>query len=166
MGFVILSPILVLHLLKLIPNWRAKEFVLTWFFKNIKINDFNKMGYKFANEVIPSLVRQEAIITISKYKKSGEEITIVSASAENWVGPWCKTIGLKCIATQLEVIEGKLTGKILGRNCYGEEKVDRLRKEYNIKDYSTIIAYGDSSGDTQMLALAEEKHYKPFRDNK
>ncbi|MCT7593194.1 hypothetical protein [Aliarcobacter butzleri] len=30
--------------------------------------------------------------------------------------------------------------------------------------YDYIYAYGDSSGDKQMLELAHEKVYKPFRD--
>jgi phosphoserine phosphatase len=30
-------------------------------------------------------------------------------------------------------------------------------------DYAPVHAYGDSAGDREMLALADEPHYRPFR---
>ncbi|HEU5146872.1 MAG TPA: haloacid dehalogenase-like hydrolase, partial [Chryseosolibacter sp.] len=57
-----------------------------------------------------------------------------------------------------------LTGKILGRNCYGDEKVCRIKEEFDLPSFERIIAYGDSSGDREMLQLANESHYKPWRN--
>jgi HAD superfamily hydrolase (TIGR01490 family) len=162
-GFSLLSPILILHLLKVVPNWRAKEFVLAWFFKNESEEYFNNKCDQFCREIVPSLVRKQALETLRAHQAKGQEVVVVSASAENWVRPWCNTMDVTCIATRLEVVNGKLTGKILKKNCYGEEKVCRLKEEFNITDFDSIIAYGDSSGDRQMLSLAQEQFYKPFR---
>jgi phosphatidylglycerophosphatase C len=162
LGFAILSPIIILHLLRVIPNWRAKELVLIWFFKNERLDHFNKICKSFSIEKIPALLRPQALIAIQQHQKNNEEITVISASAENWVKPWCDTLNLNCIATRLEVVNDKLTGRILDKNCYGEEKVVRLKKHYDPTLFS-ITAYGDSAGDHQMLALADEQFYKPFR---
>ncbi|HEY0608667.1 MAG TPA: haloacid dehalogenase-like hydrolase, partial [Chitinophaga sp.] len=79
--------------------------------------------------------------------------------------PWCASMGITCIATQLEVKDERLTGNILGLNCNGEEKVCRIRAQYNLEQYENIYAYGDSNGDKAMLAIAGTAIYKPFRTN-
>lgn len=163
LGFALLSPVISLHLFKIIPNWKAKQFVLSWFFKGEKLSDFDAKCKTFTEKIIPKLIRPQALIAIQNHQKKNDEIVVISASAENWVAPWCNALGVICIATRLEAKDGKLTGNILKKNCYGEEKVIRLQQLYNTADFEFITAYGDSSGDKQMLALAHEPHYKPFR---
>ncbi|HEY8934186.1 MAG TPA: HAD-IB family hydrolase [Cyclobacteriaceae bacterium] len=164
LGFLILSPVMVMMVLKLIPNWRAKEIVLTWFFKDEDLNHFNQQGEKFCREVVPSLLRPQALTELEKHKQnSATTLLVVSASAQNWVEPWCKSIGVECLATRLEVKSSKLTGKLLGKNCFGEEKVVRIKEKLDLLTFETISAYGDSSGDYQMLEIATQKFYKPFR---
>ncbi len=71
--------------------------------------------------------------------------------------------GLELIATKFEIENNKISGKLLTKNCYGQEKVNRIRKQYNLNDYNHIYAYGDSKGDKEMLELANFSFFKPFR---
>ena len=57
----------------------------------------------------------------------------------------------------------RLTGRILGLNCYGKEKVRRIQEAYTLSDYDEIYTYGDTSGDKPMLGLGTHAFYKPFR---
>jgi phosphatidylglycerophosphatase C len=164
LGLVILSPVLIAYALKIIPNWRAKEMVLRHFLGNTDEKSFNTVCQEFARRIIPKLVRPKAMQIIDQYIREGASVIVVSASPENWVGPWCEKHGLTYLATQLEVSENKLTGNICGKNCYGPEKVNRIKAKYSLVDYHEIIAYGDSSGDREMLAIAHQNFYKPFRD--
>lgn len=161
-GFGLMLPVLVLYKLKVIPNWKAKEIVLTWFFKGQDVERFNKICREFSTVVLPRLIRPGALAEIKTYGNDSE-IVVVSASAENWVLPWCRENNLSVIATQLESHQGKMTGKIKGRNCFGKEKAVRIREKYLLTDFDEIVAYGDSSGDKEMLALASKHFYKPFR---
>lgn len=163
-GFFINSPPIILSKVKLIPNWKAKEIVLTWFFKNEPLEQFNSTCGVFASRCTPLLIRPKAMSEINKYLKEGWRVVVVSASAENWVKPWCDAVGVECIATRLELNANKLTGKIEGKNCYGPQKVVRILEKLDIKDYQKVIVYGDSSGDREMLELGNEKFYKPFRN--
>ncbi|MEW6528158.1 MAG: haloacid dehalogenase-like hydrolase [Spirochaetota bacterium] len=61
---------------------------------------------------------------------------------------------------RLEVKYGLLTGKFFGKNCYGPQKVKRIKEIYNLYDYQKIYAYGDSKGDKEMLAIADERIYR------
>jgi phosphoserine phosphatase len=57
----------------------------------------------------------------------------------------------------------KLSGHLKTKNCYGPEKVRRIREVIDTDEYSTIYAYGDTRGDKEMLELANFKFYKHFR---
>ena len=161
-GFALLSPYLIAMKLRLIPNWKAKEIVLTYFLKGLGENEVEQVAREFTTEVIPRLLRPKAIEQIKKHQENCDDIYLVSASAENWLKSWCDQIGIKLIGTKLEIIDGKITGEIDGNNCYGQEKVARIKAEINISKYSEIYAYGDSNGDKEMLALADHAHYKYF----
>jgi phosphatidylglycerophosphatase C len=163
LGMLMLAPILGLLTLKAIPNWRAKQCFLARFFKGESLTNFNTRCYQFSTTVLPALIRPEAQKAILLYGKQNATIAVVTASAENWVKPWCDKFGLICLATQLETIDGVITGNLVGRNCYGDEKVCRVKDHFNLEQYDEIIAYGDSRGDREMLALAHKKYYKPFR---
>lgn len=164
-GMVMLAPILALYATRLIPNWKAKQYFLSRYFKGEKISEFNIRCQKFSTGILPSLIRPQALKAIQAYRNENNvTLAVVTASAENWVKPWCEQHGLICLATKLEVKEGMITGKFSGKNCYGDEKVCRIREYFQLPEYTEITAYGDSSGDKQMLELAHNRFYKPFRN--
>ena len=154
---------LILQKTSVMSSQRTKEIFLTHFFKDWKLADFEERCQQFDRDVLPGLVRPPALEAIQSYVQRGDRTIIVSASPQNWILPWAIQQGVEVIATQLEVKEVRLTGRIAGKNCNGQEKANRIRELVNLSDYSQIIAYGDTSGDREMLQLASQRHYKPFR---
>lgn len=111
------------------------------------------------------IVRPAAMAAVKEALARGEKVCIVSASPTLWVRFFfwdCPGIVFLC--TGLEVKDGKYTGSFSTPNCYGEEKVRRLKAAFPERGQYHIVAYGDSRGDREMLAYADEAHYKPFRD--
>lgn len=162
-GLVALSPILLAYKLGLIPNYKAKQKMLSWFFKGISKNAFFKVANEYSLVHIDKILRQKAMEKINWHKAQGHQIVVVSASIECWLSQWCTKNGLELIATKLEIKDGVVTGALLSKNCYGEEKVNRIKELYNLDEYEYIYAYGDSRGDQEMLKLANESFYKPFK---
>ncbi len=164
-GLLILSPVIIAYKLKLIKNDTAKQILMIYFFKGTSIEKFNLMCEKFTVEVLPHLFRESALQEIRRHLQNDTKVVIVSSSPENWIMPWCAQYNLECIATKLEVKDGKITGKILGENCYGNEKVKSILRQYNLSFFSKIYAYGDSRGDLPMLSLSTDSYYKPFKEH-
>ena len=163
LGFLRYSPLLVLMKLGLYPNYKAKQKVFAHFFKGMTLEAFDALCQRFANDN-HHLLRPQALETLNKAISEGAEVVIVSASIDNWVQAFFEgDRSIRIIGTQIEVEEGVLTGRFLTNNCYGQEKVNRIRALFpNRQDYH-LTAYGDSRGDQELLAFADESHYKPFR---
>lgn len=163
-GFLLNSPYLVAYKLNIISNQRAKEKIISYYFKDTPFAQFQAWCDAFAMDVVPKLIRPKAAAELQKLQQAGTTIVIVSASFGNWIQKWAASNNLHLIATKPEVRDGKLTGRIEGKNCHGTEKVRRILEAFVLHDYNEVHAYGDTSGDKPMLDLATHAHYKPFRD--
>ena len=94
----------------------------------------------------------------------GHDIVIVSASLDVYLDPVARALGAaQLLSTSLEVdADGRCTGRLVEGNCRGPEKAKRLQAY--LGDRETVLwAYGDSSGDTEMLALADHALARPPR---
>jgi phosphatidylglycerophosphatase C len=161
-GLIVFLPTFLLVKAGVIKNWKAKEKVLTYFFKNEPVKEFCLKCSEFSTKVIPNLLKSDAIRTITDHLGKGDRVIIISASFENWLFDWCKSMNLELIGSKIEVRDGLVTGKIDGKNCYGAEKVNRLKQYLDISQFSEIYMYGDSKGDQQLLEIANHKYYKYF----
>jgi len=163
LGFILNSPWLLAYKLNMFPNDQVKQKILTWFFADMPEQVFQEKCDLFTEERLPELVRPGAMEEIRRLRSLGFDIVVISASAGNWIVKWSNSHALKLISSKLEVKNGLITGKLVGRNCYGEEKVVRILDQWDLKEYEEIYAYGDSAGDKPMLTLATKSFYKPFR---
>lgn len=163
LGFLLNSHYLFAYKTKIISNQLAKEKVLEYFFKGRSETSFAETCSLFSKNILPGLMRPKALEEILKLKSEGKEVVVVSASPENWISHWAREMDVQLLASRLEVKDGKLTGKILGKNCHGNEKVKRITEAYRLDEYQEVYAYGDSSGDRPMLKLAGSGFYRPFR---
>ena len=165
LGAVLYFPILMLMLLRLYPNWKAKQMVFAHFFKGMAIDEFNDLCQRFARDN-KHLLRPGGQKVIANALAEGSDVIIISASIENWVRPffeeqWGGKIKMEC--TRIDVRHDTVTGKFLTKNCYGKEKLKRLQRAFPHRQAYELIAFGDTRGDKQMLEYADKKYYKPFR---
>ena len=162
LGFLRFAHLLVLMKLGLYPNWKAKQKVFAHFFEGMRIEDFNEFCLRFAQDH-QHLLRPKGIEALHQALRDGAEVMIVSASIDNWVKPFFENQSIQILGTQIEVKGGLLTGRFLSKNCYGQEKVNRILALFPHREDYHLTAYGDSRGDKELLAFADESHYKPFR---
>jgi len=123
-------------------------------------NSLKDMGQEFAKKVLPTCVRENALERIFWHKQQGDQIVVVSASLGVYLESWCHSLGLDVICNQLETHNSILTGHFIDGDCGYLEKVNRIKNKYDLSQYPTIYAYGDTPNDYAMLELAHKKYYR------
>ena len=108
-------------------------------------------------------VQKEIVLTpgartlIRTLQRLGHTVCVVSGGFHNVIDPLLKELNITHFrANTLEIIDGKLTGKVVG------PIIDRAAKAQALKDFSTIekihidqtIAIGDGANDLDMIAMA------------
>ena len=155
LGFLLHAPLLVLMKLRLYSNGKAKQRLFAWFFRGMPIETFDALCQSFAS-THRHLLRPETVRLLQQALSEGSEVLVVSASIDNWVQPFFPSVTV--LGTQIEVIDGRLTGRVLTPNCYGQEKVRRILALHPDRSAYRLTAYGDSRGDRELLAFADEAH--------
>lgn len=154
-GLIILSPILISYKLGLIKNDIAKQKLFSHFFKGKSLEQFNKISLEYAQR-IQEITRSEVLEKVRWHQSQKHTVVIVSASIANWIEPWAKEIGIETVlATKILIKDNLIEGSFSSANCYGQEKVNRLLKEFPNRNEYTLYAYGDSAGDRELFALAD-----------
>ena len=121
--------------------------------------EFKEKFYFFLNGIdyIDNLIEvfwDEKQLKIKEWylKSKKDSDLIISASPTFLLEPICKRVGIKhLIASEVN----KKTGVCEGENCYGEEKVIRLKKEF--KDSVIDQFYSDSLSDAPLSLLADKR---------
>jgi phosphatidylglycerophosphatase C len=119
---------------------------------------------RFAEAHARKLLRPDAMRSWKRWQGEGARMVIVTASPEVIIAPFARGLGADTLlGTRLEFDgAGKLTGRLDGANCRGAEKVRRLREVFG-DDVRLEAAYGDTGGDHEMLAIAEEQGMRVFK---
>ena len=176
LGFALYAPLLVLMKLKLYPNYKAKQKVFAHFFRGMTLTRFDALCTAFAQQG-EHLLRPAARNFINTVRSEAYAMAIVSASIDNWVRPFAEmylqssnsqdnksSLPIIVLGTKVEVDSaGCLTGRFATPNCYGPEKVRRIEAVWPHREQYDVSAFGDSRGDKEMLAYADQGYFKPFR---
>ncbi|MGP0221265.1 MULTISPECIES: phosphoserine phosphatase SerB [unclassified Paenarthrobacter] len=108
-------------------------------------------------------VRQEVRLSlgaaelVAAFKAAGHVVAVVSGGFNQILGPIAEELGLDYwIANELEIVDGALTGKVLGA------VIDRAAKEKYLREWAAAegidldhtIAVGDGANDLDMLGAA------------
>ncbi|VVO16734.1 HAD family hydrolase [Pseudomonas fluorescens] len=108
------------------------------------------------------LMRPSGLLSLAAEIEAGAVVTLCSASPALVLQPFADRLGVKLIGTELEVVDGLLTGRITGNNCRCENKVLRLEAVYGPLSQYQLKAWGDTRGDHELLDAAQEAHWRHF----
>ena len=115
-----------------------------------------ELAARYVDRVLAHGMREEMVDTLRRHREDGDDVVIVSASPTLYLDRFGERLGVDAVlATRLEVgPDGRLTGRIVGENVRRAEKVRRL-EEWLAGAAVELWAYGDSKGDTELLARAD-----------
>lgn len=159
LGTVLLAPLVAGYRAGWVSGTRMRAACSFVGFRGRREEELHALGLEYS-QTIGRNVRPEALDKIRWHQAQGDTVVVVSASLNFYLSVWCREMGLELICTELEVSNGRLTGRYRGGDCSGLEKARRVRERYELARYPVIYAYGDTSEDAELLALA---HRRVFR---
>ncbi|WP_374472872.1 HAD-IB family hydrolase [Phenylobacterium sp.] len=162
LGLARLVPAAVLYLFHR-DRGRIKAAAVKEFLRGVPHDTLAADARRFAETHAARLFRPDALETWRRWRGEPVRLVIVTASPDIVVGPFGHDLGADAVlGTQLSYDpQNRVLGAFSGPNCRGPEKVVRLQEVFG-KDVRLKAAYGDTSGDTEMLAMAEIKGFRVF----
>ena len=139
-----------------------KEVLIKTFLTDIKEEWLKEKAEAFCKAYWTKLMRPAGLLAVAEEINRHAEVTICSASPAMVLQPFAERLGIKLIGTTLEVVDGVLTGKIIGNNCRCGEKIKRLERVYGDLTQYHLRAWGDSRGDHELLYAAQDPHWRYF----
>ncbi len=160
----ICSPWLIAYALRLTSNHRAKAVLLQASLAGRTQAEVQRCAQAFVREYLPLQWRPWAMHQLVQHQQLGHRCIIVSASTSLYMHLAGASLGVDAVlCTEMEVVDGRYTGRMATANCHGEEKVRRLQAwlatEFGAAA-PALHAYGDTSGDRPMLRLASVAWYR------
>ncbi len=159
-GRMLVGPLVLAYRLGLLSASRTRSAVARFGFRREEVTRLRQLGLQFSNRILPGTVRPRAIERIEWHKRQGDEVAVVSAALDVYMQPWCDTMGVQCVCTQLEERNGRFTGRYVGGDCTAGEKARRVLERFDLTRYALLYAYGDTREDREMLAIAHRRFYR------
>ena len=143
---------------------RIKAEATREFLRGVTREQLEADARAFAEQHSRSLLRPDAVAAWKRWRGSRVRLVIVTASPDLVIAPFARGLGADhLIGTELAFdAQGKATGGFATANCRGAEKVKRLKAAFG-EDVAIKAAYGDTTGDREMIAAAEIKGYRVFK---
>ena len=145
------------YYLRLYPAHAMRPRLFETMFKAIPIDFVEKLAQEYAQKLIkhldPDLLQQ-----LQLHQQRGDHVVLVSASIDLYLDSICKLLNIDLICTQTEIKDGVLTGRYRSEDCSCEQKKLRILQKYNLANYQSIYAYGNSEEDLEMLSLADHAY--------
>jgi phosphatidylglycerophosphatase C len=134
----------------------AKERVVGQVVRGRHSDDLDDAGARYA-ATLRSRFRPDVLERIEWHRSEGHELVIVSASLVHYLRPVATSLGFDdVIGVELEFDEARVaTGRLARANVRGPQKEARLREWWGERPATELWAYGNSSGDEDLLAMAD-----------
>ena len=113
---------------------------------------------EFMQQKILPIIGDKARALVEKHRQAGDTLVIITATNSFVTAPIAREFEIDhLIATDLEIKNGRYTGKVAGTPCFKEGKIKRLQNwlDTHQHDLNGSWFYSDSHNDLPLLNLVE-----------
>lgn len=108
----------------------------------------------FMRDCIEPIMLPKAAALLQQHRDTGDKLVIITATNRFVTGPIAERLGVETLlATEVEMVDGRYTGRSFDVPCFKEGKVTRLNRwlEENGYDLHDSYFYSDSMNDLPLL---------------
>lgn len=148
----------------------VKEVLVGRIARGLHESELDAAGLRTCEQMLAGWLRRDVVGRLRQHQRNGDQVVLVSASFGSYLRHFGEALGVDAVlCTDLEVgNDGLCTGRFAGPNCRGPEKLARLNRWAEAEGLPSegwlTDAYGDSSGDREMLAAARTAHWVKRRE--
>jgi phosphatidylglycerophosphatase C len=161
---ITLLPTCLLFACGLRSRQQVKEACLSRYFQGVPYEQVCRWGAAFASEALHTYLRPAMLQRLEWHQSQGHACVLISANVDVYLHAWAQSAGFDAVlcSALASDVQGRITGKLIGSNCWGPEKTRRLWElmEGRPRHSYTLYAYGDSRGDQELLAAADHAYYR------
>ena len=158
-GGVLLAPVVFGYRRGWVAGNPTRASIVQMGLRGVDAERLRAQGAAFARDVLPGVLRPEAMARLAWHRQRGDRVVVVSGGLDVYLAPWCAGQGIELLCSALAERRGRITG-YAGLQCVGEEKVRRVHALCDPQAYAAIHAYGDTHEDQAMLAMAHHRTYR------
>ena len=158
-GGVLLAPVVFGYRRGWVAGNPTRASIVQMGLRGVDAERLRAQGAAFAPDVLPGVLRPEAMARLAWHRQRGDRVVVVSGGLDVYLAPWCADQGVELLCSVLAERGGRITG-YAGLQCVGDEKVRRVRTLCDPQAYAAIHAYGDTHEDQAMLAMAHHRTYR------
>lgn len=152
----------IIYMLRLGPREHVKENMMRWTLSGRERTELERLASDFADYEVSKGLRVRAKTMIERHRAAGDRIIIASAAVDLIVAPIAERLNIsETVCTKMAYnADDKLSRKLGGMNCYGENKLLMMR-EYLEQDpkfdrtNTHITMYSDSRSDLAIMRWAD-----------
>jgi phosphatidylglycerophosphatase C len=138
----------------------AKFRVLGTLMNGLTLDDLTAVMKAYRTSV-QACIRSDVFATLLAHQAQGTEILVVTASPRIAVQEVFAEHGIPVIGTEFQSLQGRYTGELDGRGCYGQEKVPKVKAwiQSQANQHRIVEAWSDSWSDAPMMLMAGRRFW-------
>lgn len=114
----------------------------------------------FIESIVEPRISRQALAVVDEHKRQGRRVAIVTATHSFLSGVIGDRLGLEVIAPVVEIVNGRITGQIIGPPSFREEKIGRVEQWLGVV-LPTLAPgrsyfYSDSANDLPLLEAVSD----------
>ena len=127
---------------------------LSQFFAGMSVKEFCEVAEWVVDTELWPKRREDIIAALKAHQAAGEKLVLVSGTYQPILEIFAERLGAGAVGTPLEVVNGKLTGRLAGEVNVGEAKAKRLHEM--LGQERLYATYGDTEADISMMMLGDK----------
>ena len=142
------------------PNWIGKRMIALKL-RGLPEKDMPAIVNKYVEEILIPAQHPGIIAKLQAHLDKGDQVIIASAGYSPYIKEFARRLGITHIAaTDLKIKRGLYSGRFDGLNCYGKNKIIKLKNLLELSEINKADShvYSDDLSDKPLFDLVNHKH--------
>ncbi len=147
----------LMHKAGRMTNGQLKERFLQAVLSGVSSSDLRTATGPYLARLFAGGMNKAMVAQLAQHIARRDRVILATASPDIYVSSIAAKLGIpEVVCTQCELRDDRITGRIIGENCHGSEKLRRLTMILSDSEWSNSVIYTDHHSDLPILQRARQ----------